>query len=326
MTYNKDIKKIKNALLVVVFLVVSHVSVFSQIEAQITQYMFHQAAYNPAAIAENRMINITGQHRIQWMGIPGAPQTTFFSANMPFKLGKSTHGVGIVFLRDQAGAFLNQSANVQYAYKKRMGDGVLSAGAGVGFISIGFIAEMLKNDIESEYHGKDKIDNKVPTTDEYGMGLDVNLGLFYSAPKYYLGVSYAHVNNPSFQLGDKTTFHTRGIAYFTGGYDVGFDESKFLVRSSSLVKTDFTTFQVDLSSRLEYDKRFWGGLSYRFQESVAVFGGVNLFSGMMVGYSYDIPTMKLFSLKNGSHELFISYSFAFDTSKNKNKYKSIRIL
>lgn len=326
MTYNKDRKKIKNTLLVVVFLVVSHVQVFSQIEAQITQYMFHQAVYNPATVAENGMINVTGQHRIQWMGIPGAPQTTFFSANMPFKLGKSMNGVGVVFLRDQAGAFLNQSANVQYAYKKKMGGGVLSAGASVGFISIGFIADSIKNakDIKSQYH--EQVDNKVPTNNEYGMGLDIALGLFYSAPKYYAGVSYAHVNNPSFQLGDKTTFHTRGIAYFTGGYDIGFDESKFLVRSSTLLKTDFTTFQVDLSSRLEYDKRFWGGLSYRFQESVAVFGGVHLFSGMMVGYSYDIPTMKLFSLKNGSHELFISYSFAFDTSKNKNKYKSIRIL
>ncbi len=324
MTYYKDKKNSKNTLLVVVFLLISHVQVFSQIDAQITQYMFHHSAYNPAAIAENGMFSITGQHRIQWMGMPGAPQTTYFSANMPFRLGKSTNGVGVVFLRDQAGAFLNQSANAQYAYKKKMGGGVLSAGASVGFISIGFIADSVKNKIKSQYH--EQTDNKVPASNENGMGLDIGVGLFYSTPKYYAGVSYAHVNSPSFQLGDKTTFHTRGIAYFTGGYDIGFDESKFLVRSSTLLKTDFTTFQVDLSSRLEYDKRFWGGLSYRFQESVSVFGGVNLFSGIMVGYSYDIPTMKLFSLKNGSHELFISYSFALDTSKNKNKYKSIRIL
>ena len=46
---------------------------FSQFDAQVSQYMFHMPAYNPASIGENGMINVTGQYRMQWMGMPGAP-------------------------------------------------------------------------------------------------------------------------------------------------------------------------------------------------------------------------------------------------------------
>lgn len=326
MTYEKRniLINIKQIFTICMLIFVNAVPVFSQIESQISQYMFHQATFNPASIGENNMISVAGQHRMQWLGVPGAPQTTFFSVNAPFKIGKNIHGVGINFVNDKAGAFTNQSANVQYAFKKTIGQGTWSIGGGVGFVGIGFVADSAKNSVSSKYHKN--IDNRIPEQDEQGMGLDVSVGLFYSTPKYYAGISYAHLNSPSFLLGDKTTFHTRGIAYFTGGFDVSFENPKFMLKSSSLVKSDFASLQFDVSSRLEYDKRFWGGLSYRLQDAVVIFVGLNIMNGLAVGYAYDLPTGKMLTVSSGSHELLLKYSFAFDTSKNKNKYKSIRIL
>jgi len=98
------------------------------------------------------------------------------------------------------------------------------------------------------------------------------------------------------------------------------------LKSSTLFKSDFISWQLDLSSRLEYDKKYWGGLSYRFQDAVVVFAGLNLSNGLSIGYSYDLPTSALITTTSGSHEICLSYSFMLDTGKNKNKYKSIRIL
>ena len=324
MIYKNNKKNVKHIVLVFLFSYVIILPVFTQVEAQLSQYMFHTETFNPASIGENNMIRVIGQHRIQWVGMPGAPQTTYFSINAPFAMGKSTHAAGINFLNDKAGAFKNQSASLQYAYKRKLAGGLVSVGVNLGFMSIGFNADSVKSDIQSEYH--EDVDPVVPTTDENGMGFDMSLGVFYSNPKYYAGVSYVHLNKPSFALGSKSTFHARGIAYLTGGFDVNLGESRLVLKPSTLIKSDFTTWQVDVSSRLEYDKKFWGGLSYRFQDAVAVLGGISLSNGLALGYSYDLPTGKLLTVSSGSHEFFLSYSFAFDTSKNKKKYKSIRIL
>ena len=61
-------------------------SAFSQFDAQTSQYMFHTSSYNPAAVGEGDMIQITGQHRIQWLGMPNGGQTTVFSINSPLKI------------------------------------------------------------------------------------------------------------------------------------------------------------------------------------------------------------------------------------------------
>ena len=302
--------------------------VFSQFEAQMSQYMFHSPTFNPASLGENQMINVSGQHRIQWIGMPGAPQTTYFTVNAPFKSGeKVTHALGIKFLNDKIGAFTNQSAHLQYAYKRNIDKGIASLGLDLGFVSVGFVYDSIKNaTINSEFH--DFLgDAAIPAANETGMAPDLTLGAYYSTPKYYLGVSYVHLNAPLIKLNDeKSEFNVRGVMYATGGYDYALVNPKFLIRSSSLVKSDFVTWQAEVSSRLEFDKKYWGGLSYRFQDAVVVFGGLSIMSGLTLGYAYELPTGKMLTVSSGSHELFLSYSFLFDSNRHKNRYKSIRIL
>ncbi len=304
-------------------------SAYSQFDAQLSQYMFNQASFNPAAIGENGMVNVTGQHRIQWVGMPGAPQTTYFTINAPFKQGeKLNHGLGIKFLNDKIGAFSNQSAYFQYAYKRKVGKGVLSLGTDLGFVSVSFIADSVKNtNINSEFH--DFLgDTAIPSTDEVGMNADFSAGAFYSIPsKFHLGISYLHLNTPKILMNDdKTEFNVKSLLMFTGGYDLKLKDPKWMIRSNTLLKSDFLSLQADISSRVEFDKRFWGGISYRIQDAAVVFAGISLLNGLNIGYAYDLPTSQMIRASSGSHEVLISYSFLFDANNNKNKYKSIRIL
>src|SRR5665647_1164207 len=101
--------------------------VFSQFDAQLSQYMFHNSAFNPAAVGEGNLIQITAQYRNQWMGMPNAPATFIGSINSPLKVQKSLHGIGIRVLNENVGLFTNRTAHLQYAYKKRIGTGTISS-------------------------------------------------------------------------------------------------------------------------------------------------------------------------------------------------------
>ena len=315
----------RKVVLSILLLVVCFCSVFSQFDAQFSQYMFHNSAFNPAAVGEGDMIQVTGQHRIQWVGIPNAGQTTVFIINTPIKLENSTHGLGFIFLNDRVGLFTNQAAHFQYAYKKHLGSGVLSLGTDIGFISIGFHGDSIHKIPIGDYHDLTG-DPQIPQASVVGMSLDMNIGVFYSTPKFYGGLSYSHLNSPTANWNDKINFKPQSTLYLTGGYNLILNDPKFELKPSTLLKTDFSLLQLDVTTRLEYDNKYWGGLSYRIQDAVVVLAGINIAGGLSIGYSYDLPTSQIITASSGSHEVMLVYSFEYVFGKRTNKYKSIRIL
>ena len=53
--------------------------VFSQREAQYTQYMYNTSMVNPGYAGTDDALKISLLHRSQWVGIDGAPTTQTFS-------------------------------------------------------------------------------------------------------------------------------------------------------------------------------------------------------------------------------------------------------
>lgn len=313
----------RKVVLSLLFLLVCLWPVFSQFDAQLSQYMFHNSAFNPAAVGEGDMIQITGQHRIQWVGMPNAGQTTIFSINSPLKIENSHHGIGFRFLNENVGLFTNQTAHLQYAYKKYIAGGVLSFGADIGFASVGFKGS--KDSIPADdYHNQ--TDPLIPKTDVSGIGFDMNVGMFYSTTAYYAGLSYSHLNSPTVNWGDNYDFKLVGTLYFTGGYNWVLPDPKFVFKPSTLLKTDFSSLQLDATARLEYDNKYWGGLSYRIQDAVVFLAGINIAGGMSIGYSYDLPTSQIITVSSGSHEFVLGYNFEYIFQKRTSKFKSIRLL
>ena len=302
-------------------------SVFSQFDAQFSQYMFNQSAFNHAAVGEGEMIQIAGQHRIQWVGIPNGGQTTVFSINSPLKIGNHLHGLGFNFFNDRVGVFLNQTAHLQYALKKHMGTGVLSVGVDVGFVSIGIKADsILAHKITlGDYHDL-TTDPAIPQVNVSGMSFDMNVGVYYSTQKFYAGISYSHLNSPVVVWNNNAGINLKGSLFLTGGYNYILPDTKYVLKPSGLLKTNFNTMQLDLSTRLEYDNKYWGGLSYRFQDALILIAGLNITGGLSIGYSYDFPTSKILTASSGSHEVVMLYSFEYVFAKRNSKYKSIRIL
>ncbi|MDD3078525.1 MAG: PorP/SprF family type IX secretion system membrane protein [Paludibacter sp.] len=320
----------KNRLRIFLFLLICTNAVYSQFDAQLSQYMLNSSAFNPAAVGQSGMIDVIGQHRLNWLSFQGGGTTTVFSLSAPLKIETSTHGIGVSFLDDNVGWFTNQSFHLQYAFKKQLGSGLLSLGADLGFVDVSFSGDSLssytQNFKDYEYFNFSS-DDQIPTSAVSGMAFDMGIGAMYTTPDWYAGVSMQHLNMPTVNWTNSMYFLVYPVLFLTGGMNFSYpDDDKLEIKPSVLFKSDFSSWAFDLSGRVEYDNKYWGGLSYRLLDAVVLMAGMNIASGLSVGYSFDISTNKLITTNYGSHELFLIYSFEYVFNKNTTKYKSIRFL
>ena len=327
----------------------------AQFDPQIGQYMFMQSTYNPAAIGEGDMMRVYGSHRMQFTGIKDAPMTTYFSFSSPFVIGKTQHGAGVRFMNDRFGLFSNQSFYVDYAYKLRLGKGYLSIGVDLGFVNLSFAVDSinLDNIVELEdnaYHQSASSDNAIPTgrgqNGVSGMGFDMCIGAYYSTSTWWTGVSFGHLTQPTLQWSDRAEIQVGGSLYAVGGYNWRLRNKNWVLMPSAMLQMQFVpkritdtegesdakskkmgaAWDVNLSMLAQVNNRYRFGIGYRIAGSVNVLLGMDIISGLQVGYTYELPANGLIRESYGSHELYLSYGFNVLKPKRTNRYKSVRYL
>lgn len=318
---------------VLVVLLMAVALVRAQFDAQIGQYMLMPASYNPAAVGDGDLMRVYASHRMDFTGIQDAPMTTYFSFSSPFVIGKSHHGVGVRFMNDRFGLFTNQSLYLGYAYKFRVGKGRLAIGVDAGFLNLSFASDSVDTGAgNDEYH--DEHDPAIPNAaggasekGVSGMGFDMNIGVYYTTSKWWAGVSYAHVMQPTLEWGSENTeISVNGTMYIAGGYNWQLKNKDWMLLPSMMVQTDFRSWDVNLTMLAQLKKRYRFGLGYRLAGSVNVLLGMDIVNGLQIGYTYELPANALLKESYGSHEVYLAYGFNVLKPKNTNKCKSVRYL
>ncbi len=331
--YNRSIDSVLKRVIVVFFALFCVSNwLYSQFDAQIGQYMFMPASYNPAAVGEDDQMRVYGSHRMDFTGIKGAPMTTLVSFSSPLVIGKTHHGAGVKFINDRFGLFSNQGFYVDYAYKIALGKGFLSVGAELGLINLSFALDSVDTGAgQDDYHQETdealpQISGSANEKGASGMGFDMGVGVYYSASKWWVGISYAHVLQPKLKLDDRTDFMVRGTAYLAGGYNWQLKNKNWMLLPSAMVMTDFRGWDVNLTMLAQLQNRYRFGLGYRIAGSVNVILGMEIIDGLQLGYTYELPANGLLRESYGSHEVYLAYGFNILKPKHTNKYKSIRYL
>lgn len=311
----------------------SFTRVSAQFDAIYSNYMELPETNNAGAVAQNDMMNLLGAYRLQWAGFSDAPVDMFFSVNTPLSISGTKHGVGLVFSSENIGLFKDQSVLLQYSYKMKLWKGVVGLGLNVGFLSQTFDFSGVDftgnggSPIEGdEYHkNDDSYSSSGEGADDNALTFDAGVGAYYSDDEMFVGLSVAHLNSGTTNFGkDSAEMYVPRVFYLTGGYNIPQSNAFYTLKPSTQIRSDFSDFQMDLTCVLEYDKRIRGGLTYRLGDAFVFLVGMDLFSGLRLGYSYDLPVSKMI-VSGGSHEIYLRYSFKPEFSK-KNKYKSDRIL
>lgn len=304
-----------------------------QNDIQLTQYSMMPTYYNPAAVGETEYLRIRGGARLQWLGIENAPTSFLGYADMPVKIGKKKIGVGVGVNQESLGLFSNLGIDVQLSYSFKFLKGELSVGVEGGYFNQKFKGTEVILPGDDDYH--QSTDEGIPTMDVTGNTFDIDAGILYRHPKFYLGISGRHLLQPKVRLdtegsevsetGGFETELTRTV-YFIGGCNIPINNTLFELQPSFLVKTDFNNFTAELTAAALYKKFLRFGASYRWKDAVGVQIGANI-KNFFIGYAYEYPLSAINKASSGSHELLAGYQLKLDLSgKNKNKHRSIRIM
>jgi type IX secretion system PorP/SprF family membrane protein len=308
------------------FLFLYIIAILAAIAQQDPQFTFNkmtQLSVNPGYAGNNGMVNGLILNRYQWDGIPGAPKTLVFSVEAATELLGVNSGVGLNIISDELGFQKNISVNLDYSYRKKTKFGNLGVGASVGFYNIAFNGDWTVP--EGEYWMPAESDQGVVKGDVSQLAFDLGLGFFLKSNDYYLGASVTHLNQASIVFADQASTFLARHYYLSAGYNFSLADPLFEIQPSVLFKTDMVAYQADITVDLVYKKRFSAGLNYRINDAVGVLLGFEMVNGLRIGYAYDIGTSTLSSYGNGSHEIFLGYSFDLGANRSK-KYKSVRFL
>lgn len=298
---------------------------FAQQEGnQLTQFMRATYSYNAGYAGLSNGICLTALHRQQWTGWGRgsnekkiAPNSTFLLADMPLKILKG--GVGLEFASFNAALFRDIVVKLGYSYHLQTSFGTIGMGVRAQLESRGLDYSKFDpgNTSDRILTGKQK---------ENAMYGDVNIGFYLLGnANYFVGIA---VNNLIAHRSEKITYRPSRCLAVNGGYSFSFQSlPKVEFTPTAYFETDFTCVSWSLAVMGTFNKRFWAGLSYRFQDAVSILAGMNI-AKLQIGVSYDLsasPMVKASSI-GGAFEVSVRYCFGLETEKVNTEYKNARYL
>lgn len=299
------------------------VCALAQQDTQQSMYWATPTLYNPATAGCDSALHISAFDRMQWMGVKDAPHTFFISADLPVMLGKKRAGLGLTILNDQAGLFTTTFVNAQANYSMKLWGGRLAIGAQPAFINQAFDGGGV---FIPSGEAWDPSDDAIPTGEVSGMGFDLGAGIYYENHGFYGGLGAQHLLATEVELEQYAYTKLARTYYFSVGGNIKLKRTLFILQPSVLVKSTLQFTQIDATMRVLYDKRFWGGITYRPGDSVVLMVGADM-NNVRLGYAYDVPISQMSLAGGGSHELLATYTLHIDLDKQKGHgSKSIRIL
>jgi type IX secretion system PorP/SprF family membrane protein len=296
----------------------------AQQDPQFSQNMFNLMAVNPGYAGSQGLLSATLINRQQWMGFEGNPKTTLGSVHAPVKPFGINSGVGLVFMDDRLGFEKNMTLMANYAYRLDLGPGTLGIGLNLGLLSKSLNGKWVIPD--SDLHIPPTQDPAIPDEQVSSMAFDMGLGLFYNTEKFYAGISSAHLFEPLIDYGSGAMMNMKRHYYGTAGYLFKLPNPVFEIQPSLFVKSDGASVQFDVNAMVIYNKKYWGGVSFRPGDAVVVHAGLELSSGLKVGIAYDFTTSAIGAYSNGSVEFMVGYNLEISADKFNQRYRSVRFL
>lgn len=296
---------------------------YSQQTPLFSQYVLNEFLINPANAGIDGMTTINLSGRKQWLGWENPPETYSASIStrilkgsfriLPGKSGSSLKkgpsgrvGLGASFFTDRNGAINRTSFQFSYAYHIFIENSQLS---------FGLTAMTQQFKIDDEFIDFNDGGTTDPVEALVGKSTympDAAAGINFSTVKYHIGLSVFNIfqtpfsfGKPSFDSSDVQLKHPRHY-HIIGRYRHALANPDWEVEPSFLLRTT-EKFQMsaDISSRLIYQKEYWGGLSIRTSGEFIVLLGMKV-NRVYFGYSFDYGFNDLSRMSYGSHEVAIA--------------------
>ncbi len=271
----------------------------AQQEPQFGQNMYNHLTINPGYAGINDVICLKTMYRDQWVGFDGAPTTMLLNVDFPVNPLKG--GLGLTVYQDKISFYENIGARLSYSYHWEMPVGKLGIG-----IRAGIDNSSVPNPDWKTTNTAYSLDNAIPAPGSKDNLFNLGLGLFYKSKSAFVGLSTAQLTEPKYELGVDSKLKRH--YYLVAGYNY-FPDPLYEIKPSILIKTEGTSTQIDLNCLVEYNNKFFGGVSYRPGDAIVPMIGVNIMKDLKLGYAYEITTSKIRKNTSGTHEIYLGYCF-----------------
>lgn len=318
----------------------SGATTFAQ-DPEFSQYYSAPLYLNPAFAGTATDHRFIANYRNQWPNITNSFVT--YALSYDYNMETLNSGLGLYVMADKAGSanLKSTTINFQYAYKVSLNDKwVLSSGLnfGVGIRNIDFSKLVFGDQLAFDADGNASTDDDAFSRLESTTYFDFGAGMLAYSRKFWLGLSFAHMNRPNRSLIDeeaiipmKTTFH--------GGVRIPLYHGLFKKERVAAIMPSFVYKQQGRFDQLDLGTYFFYepvviGLWYRgipiqqntldniSQDAVVVILGFQLTS-FELSYSYDLTVSELGPISGGAHEVALKYKlnvYLQTAKKKREKY------
>ncbi|MFA5329723.1 MAG: type IX secretion system membrane protein PorP/SprF [Prolixibacteraceae bacterium] len=281
----------------------------AQQDPMFTQYMHNPVSINPAYAGSRGTLNVVAMHRQQWVGMEGAPKTLTLSVNSPFL--NYNVGVGLSLIYDQIGPVKQTGIYADYSYHLKLTNQVklafgLKGGVNMYDINLLGLRGSEDDDFVSLY-GYRKL--YLP---------NFGVGSYLYSDRFYVGFSIPKMLQNSLSDDENTlSYVNREERHFfiTAGFVTNISDNIKFKPSTVMRIVSGSPVSVELSGAFILNDRLWLGGMYRFGDSVGAMVKFDLTRELSVGYSYDLTNSALSPYNQGTHEVYVSYDFAFRNRK-----------
>jgi type IX secretion system PorP/SprF family membrane protein len=279
---------------------------YGQQDPLYTHYMYNKLAINPGYAGSHELFSIEALTRFQWVGMNGGPRTTSLTAHTPLR---NPHiGLGFYAYRDQLGPTVDYGVMGNFTYRVIFDHSKLCFGINAGFKYYNIDWAMLEPKDQGDIALINQVTNKaVP---------DVDFGIYYYAPHFYVGLSSKHLLENQMSVSSSPSPDTKSSFsklkrhfYGMAGGAIPFSDNFVFMPSILMKYVEGAPFQTDINASCLIHEVLTLGASFRTNAAVAFLVEVNITKNLSIGYSYDIWFNSLHGYNSGSHEIRIGYDF-----------------
>jgi type IX secretion system PorP/SprF family membrane protein len=300
----------KKQILLLLIVLIGGLKAMAQQDAMYTQYMNQLLSINPAYAGAKGVTSASLIVREQWVTWPGHPKTQTLFIHSPIN---TEMGLGLSIINDKIsitndkGAVKTQQFFGDYSYTITYpGEKYLSLGLKAGF-------SFFSADLSNLYLGSDGTYDPAFEPVDFKFLPNFGVGVYFSSPKYYLGLSFPKLitNKLTKSVSTQTVTREEVNAFFMGGYV--FDVNRILKFKPyfMLRVTPNAPISADVTAQFVLVEKLWVGATYRIGNAFGLMLQVQVTQQLKIGYAYDLTTNELGAYNSGTHEILINYDFSF---------------
>ncbi len=264
-------------------------------------YMMHQPYINTASMGSYEHLTVSAMYKAQWTGIEGAPRIGAFNLVKPF----ANNAIGLTVQNDQV--YINNHTQIAGSYSHTF---TLAEGHKLA-MGISGVLNLMSADL-SRVGLVQQGDPTFTFNTQQFLVPNGRFGAYYFKNNFYAGFALPNLlqNRVVFDnvLQGSAQFNSKDVHWYAhSGLSHPIDEKTMFNGSILLKNVHGAPMQLDVNARVEFNKVFGVGASYRTSNELLGILTCRITPDLQLGYAYEYNNGALGTVSSGSHEIMVIY-------------------